>query len=211
MELREILSRRRMVRSYLPDPIPRETVERIVGTVRRAPSAGFSQGHRLLVVTDPATRTRIAELAGEPEYVAMGFEPWISTAPVHVVVGVREESYHERYRRDDKLRDGEEIGWPAPYWYVDSGSLFLLLQLAAIDEGLASGVFGVLPERVPELKALVGIPDDVHFTCVLTIGRPAPDPRESDRVSRLSQARLPLDELVRWERWDASDGTVAST
>jgi nitroreductase len=129
---------------------------------------------------------------------------------VHVVVGVREESYHERYRRDDKLREGEEIGWPAPYWYVDSGSLFLLLQLAAIDEGLASGVFGVLPEQVPDLKALLGIPDDVHFTCVVTIGRPAPDPRESDRVSRLSQARLPMGEIVRWERWDATSGDGAS-
>lgn len=205
MELRDILARRRMVRSYLPDPIPHETIERIVGTVRRAPSAGFSQGHRLVVVTDGDARAQIAELAGEPEYVAMGLDPWISTAPVHVVVGVREESYHERYRRADKLRDGEEIGWPAPYWYVDSGSLFLLLQLAAIDAGLASGVFGVLPEQVPALKALVGLPDDVHFTCVLAIGRPAPDPRESERVSRISQARLPLAELVRWERWDAPD------
>jgi hypothetical protein len=36
---------------------------------------------------------------------------------------------------------------------------------------------------------------------VLTIGRPAPNPRESERVSRLSRRRLGLDELVRWERW----------
>jgi nitroreductase len=201
VELREILSRRRMVRSYRPDPLPRETVERIVATVRRAPSAGFSQGHRLVVVTDGALRARLASLAGEAEYVAMGLEPWISTAPVHVVVGVREESYHERYRRPDKLADGEEIGWPAPYWYVDAGSLFLLLQLAAIDEGLATGVYGVSPDQVPALKGLLGIPEDVHFVCVVTIGRPAADPRESDRVSRRSQQRLPLDELVRWERW----------
>ena len=38
MELADILKRRRMVRSYLPDPVPREAVERIVRTVRRAPS-----------------------------------------------------------------------------------------------------------------------------------------------------------------------------
>jgi FMN reductase [NAD(P)H] len=190
-----------MVRHYLPDPIPRETIERIVAVVRRAPSGGFSQGHRLLVVTEPETRRELARLAGEDEYVAMGLEPWISVAPVHVFVGTREESYHERYRQPDKLREGEEIGWPAPYWYVDAGAAFLLLQLAALDEGLASGVFGVLPEQVPAVKGLLGVPDDVHFVCVLTIGRPAPDPRESEQVSRLSQRRLPLDELVRWERW----------
>jgi FMN reductase [NAD(P)H] len=191
-----------MVRHYLPDPIPRETIERIVAVVRRAPSGGFSQGHRLVVVTEPQTRRELARLAGEDEYVAMGLEPWISVAPVHVFVGTREESYHERYRQPDKLREGEEIGWPAPYWYVDAGAAFLLLQLAALDEGLASGVFGVLPEQVPAVKELLGVPEDVHFVCVLTIGRPAPDPRESEQVSRLSQRRLPLDELVRWERWE---------
>jgi len=156
MELGDILKQRRMVRSYRPDPVPREVIERIVATVRRAPSGGFSQGHRLVVVTDPPKRQALARLAGEGEYVAAGGQAWISTAPVHVFVGTREESYHERYRKPDKLRDGEESGWPAPYWYVDAGAAFILLQLAAIDEGLASGVFGVLPEQVPDVKALLG-------------------------------------------------------
>ena len=90
-----------MVRHYLADPIPRETIERIVAVVRRAPSGGFSQGHRLVVVTEPETRRELARLAGEDEYLAMGLEPWISVAPVHVFVGTREESYHERYRQPD--------------------------------------------------------------------------------------------------------------
>jgi FMN reductase [NAD(P)H] len=181
MELADILKRRRMVRSYLPDPIPRDVVERIVTTVRRAPSGGFSQGHRLVVVTEPETRAELARLAGEEEYVAAGGRAWISTAPVHVFVGTREESYHERYRKPDKLRAGKEI-----------------------DEGLASGVFGVLPEHVPAVKSLLGVPDDVHFVCLVTIGRPATDPQETALVSRLSQRRLALEELVRWERWDSA-------
>jgi FMN reductase [NAD(P)H] len=202
LDLADLLKRRRMVRHYLPDPIPQETIERIVSVVRRAPSGGFSQGHRLVVVTASEARLELARLAGEKEYVALGMEPWISVAPVHLFVGTREESYHERYRQPDKLRDGEEIGWPAPYWYVDAGAAFMLLQLAALDEGLAAGVFGVLPEQVPAVKQLLGVPDDVHFVCVLTIGRPAPNPHESEQISRLSQRRLPLDELVRWEHWE---------
>ncbi len=200
-EFRDLLKRRRMVRSYLPDPIEPELIERIVGVVRRAPSGGFSQGHRLLVVTEASTRKELARLAGEEEYIGMGHEPWISTAPVHVVVGVREESYHERYRKADKLVDGEEVQWPAPYWYVDSGALFMLLQLAALDEGLGTGIYGVHGEKVPELKALLRLPDDVHFTCILTIGRTPPETDDSALVSRLSQRRLPLEELVHWERW----------
>ena len=190
-----------MVRNYLPDPIDHEMIERIVGTVRRAPSAGFSQGHRLVVVTEPDTRRELARLAGEDEYVAMGMPPWISVAPVHVVIGVREASYHERYQKADKLVDGDEIDWPAPYWYVDSGSLFMLIQLAALSEGLGAGVYGVPGRPSPQLKALLGMPDDVHFICIVTIGKQPADADDSPLVSRLTQRRLPLDQLVHWERW----------
>ena len=198
----QLLKRRRMVRDYLPDPIDRATIERIVGTVRRAPSAGFSQGHRLVVVTNAATRGALAVLAGEAEYVEMGLKPWISTAPVHIVVCTREESYHERYRKTDKLVDGGEITWPAPYWYVDAGSMFMLLQLAALAEGLGTGVYGVPGEEVPALEQLLGLPEDISFVCVVTIGRQPLEADDSGQVSRLTQARQPLDELVRWERWE---------
>jgi len=199
MEFRELLRRRRMVRSYSDEPVPRETLERIVGAVRRAPSAGFSQGHRLYVVTAPATRQAIAQLAGEEEYEAAGSERWLSAAPVHVVVGVRERSYHERYLQPDKLVDGEEIGWPAPYWYVDAGALFMLVQLAALDEGLVTGVFGVTSDCVPALRELVGMPADVHFVCVVTIGHASARGDDAVQTSRLTRRRLPLDELVSWD------------
>lgn len=202
MELRDILRQRRMVRNYLPEPVPRETIERIVATVRRAPSGGFSQGQRLLVVSEPDTRAAIARLAGEEKAVSEGFEPWISQAPVHVVVCAREEDYHERYRRPDKLHEGEEIVWPVPYWYVDAGAALMLLLLAAIDEGLAAGVFGLPGEEIEPFRKLLGLPDDLRFVAVVTLGRPAPDPRWSAATSRATQRRRSLDELVRWERWD---------
>jgi nitroreductase len=190
-----------MVRAYEPEPIPRETLERIAGTVRRAPSGGFSQGQRLVVVTDSETRRRIAEAASEEYYVQQGFAPWISGAPALIAVCTREEDYHERYRRTDKLRDGDEIAWPVPYWYVDAGAALMLLLLAAIDEGLAAGVFGLLEEQVPSLRELLGLPPDLRFVAVVTLGRPAPDPRWSAATSRATQRRKALDELVHWERW----------
>jgi FMN reductase [NAD(P)H] len=201
MELRDILRQRRMVRNYLPEPVPRETIERIVATVRRAPSGGFSQGQRLVVVTDAETRAAIARLADEEESVATGFEPWISRAPVHVVVCTREDDYHDRYRKPDKLQDGEEIVWPVPYWYVDAGAAMMLLLLASIDEGLAAGVFGLPGEQIEPLRTLLGLPDDFLFVAVVTLGRAAPDPRWSAATSRATQRRKPLDELVHWERW----------
>ena len=44
-----------------------------------------------------------------------------------------------------------------PYWYVDAGALFMLLQLAALDEGLAAGVYGVLRDQVPAVNAVLGV------------------------------------------------------
>jgi nitroreductase len=199
VDFKNVLSQRRMVRAYRDEPVPRETVARICRTIRRAPSGGFSQGQRLIVVTDEDTRRRLAELAGEDEFYK---DAWISRAPVHVVVLTREEDYHERYRQPDKLRDGEELNWPAPYWYVDAGAAFMLLLLAAIDEGLVAGTYGVLGERVQPLKDLLGIPDDVHFVCVVTLGYPADADPVSASSSRLTRARKPLDDVVRWERWD---------
>ena len=77
----------------------------------------------------------------------------------------------------------------------------MLLLLAAIDEGLAAGVFGVLDDEVEPLKQLLGLPADFRFVGVVTVGHPADDPRWSEATSRLTQRRRPLDELVRWERW----------
>jgi FMN reductase [NAD(P)H] len=201
VEFKEILKRRRMVRAFEPEPIPREAIERIVATLLRAPSGGFSQGHRLVVVTESETRQRIAELFDEEESVAEGREPWISAAPVLIVVGTREASYHERYRRPDKLQDGEEIEWPVPYWHVDAGAAMMLILLGAIDEGYAAGVFGVPVEHQAAFKRLLGIPDDVAVVACVTIGRPTDDRNWSAVSSRLTQARKSLDELVRWERW----------
>jgi FMN reductase [NAD(P)H] len=40
-----------MVCAYQPELVPRETLERIVRTIRRAPSAGFTEGQRFVVAT----------------------------------------------------------------------------------------------------------------------------------------------------------------
>src|SRR5262249_4675998 len=153
-------------------------------SVLKAPSGGFSQGHRVVVATDRQTRRRIAELADEELYVSEGFAPWISQAPAHFVLCLREESYHERYREPDKLtEDGTEMHWPVPWWWVDVGAAMMLLLLAAIDEGLGAGVFGLFPaERNDELRELLGMPEDVAVVGVVTVGHAAPDPtREEGR------------------------------
>lgn len=201
MDLRDILRRRRMVRHYTGEAIPRETLERIVATVRRAPSAGFSQGQRLLVVDDPGLLADLAALAAGPGGNETDLEPWFPSAPAHVLVLTREADYHERYNREDKLEDGSEIEWPVPFWYVDAGATLMLVLLTAVDEGLSAGVYGVPVGQDPAFRALLGIPEDLHIVAGVTIGRGAPDPGWSGKTSRATQRRRSLDELVRWNSW----------
>ena len=201
MDFVDVLRKRRMVRNYRPDPVPEESIRRIISAARKAPSAGFSQGVSFIVVTEEATRHAIAGLADETSYVAAGFDPWISGAPVHIVVGVSEQAYHQRYQEPDKvLPDGSEIAWPIPYWWVDSGAALMLVLLATVNEGLAAGFLGV--HSLPGLRELLGIPSSVTPLGIVTVGFGLPD-RPS---SSLARGWKSPDRVVHFERWQPENG-----
>ncbi|HWB72896.1 MAG TPA: nitroreductase family protein [Egibacteraceae bacterium] len=195
MEFAEVVRRRRMVRSYRPDPVDPEALERILDAARRGPSAGFAQGQYVVVVTDADTRRRIAELCGERSFLDRGFQPWLSRAPVHLVPCVREADYHERYAARDKAAPGRPRAWRVPYWWVDAGAALMLVLLAAVDEGLAAGFLDV--RDVAAMRALLGIPDDVAPLGLVTIGHPAPDRRSES----LRRRRRPPGDIIRRGRW----------
>ena len=197
--LYELLKQRRMVRHYTGERAARDALERIVATVRRAPSAGFAQGQRLLVVDDPELLARIAAFADDESLE--GVEPWFETAAAQVFVMTRESDYHDRYQRDDKLQDGEEIEWPVPFWHVDAGAAMMLVLLAAIEEGLAAAVYGIFGDDETKLRDLLRIPDDFTLVAGISIGYPLPDPGWSSKTSRTTQRRRRVDEVVHWNAW----------
>lgn len=196
MDFYEVVSGRRMVRNYTGEPIPADALHRILDAGRRTPSAGHSQGQSFVVVTEPSGRRALAELAGEADYVEMGFDPWISRAGALVVVCVSERAYHERYNEGDKVdENGREIDWPVPFWWVDAGAAMMALLYAAVAEGLAAGFLGT--HAVPQLKTHLGIPDDVSPIGIVTLGHPAADRRSSS----LDRGRRPTSEVIHHERW----------
>lgn len=203
MEFRDILAKRRMHRAFVPEPIPREQIERIVRVIRRAPSGGFSQGGSIVVVTDDEKRRAIADAfeAGNEHYVNAG-ESYIADAPVQLVISANETLYHTRYNEADKLQStgGIEVTWPVPYWFVDAGALMMLVLAAAIDEGLASAFIGH-PEQKRIFDELLGLPDDVVPIGLALIGKPAPDPRAAHGTSRMKERRRPLDDVIHWQHW----------
>lgn len=196
MEFQEVVRKRRMVRHFTAEPVPDEVIERIVTAAQHAPSAGFSQGVTFVAVTDAATRQRIGEIAGEESYVKGGFDPFISQAPVQIVICASEQVYHDRYREPDKKpEDADEIDWPVPYWHTDAGCALMLILLAAVDEGLGGAFVGT--HHPDQLQELLGIPADYLPIGVAMIGHPAPDvPSPS-----LKRGRRKLDDVLHRERW----------
>ena len=195
MEFAELVRKRRTVRRFEDAPVDRAVLEEIARLAQRTPSAGFSQGQRLIVVTEPAARREVARICGE-EFYEPDFGPWISECAAQFIPCISESIYHRRYQEPDKVdEDGNEIDWPVPYWWVDIGATMQNIMLAAVAEGLGCGFVG--PDIEP-LRAYLGIPEEFVPIGVMPVGRPLPDVRSPS----LKRGWVPFDEFARWERWD---------
>ncbi len=196
MEFAEVVMRRRAVRRFRDGGVDREVLERIARLAQRTPSAGFSQGQRLVVVTDPVARRQVGAVCGEAEYEPE-FGRWISECAAQFVPCVSEQVYHRRYQEADKTGDdGGEIEWPVPYWWVDIGATMQTIMLAAVSEGLGSGFAGPAMGVAP-LRATLGIPDEFTPIGVMPVGIPLPDTRSPS----LRRGWVPFEQFARWERW----------
>jgi len=196
MEFSQAVRKRRMVRHFTDEPVAPEVIERILDLARHAPSAGFTQGQSFVVVTRLDVKQEIARLCGEEHYVASGFDPFVSGAPVLVIPCTSEAAYHRRYQESDKVQeDGTEIKWPVPYWHMDIGCAVMVLLLAVVDEGLAAGFAGA--HDLDALRNLLSIPSEVTPVGVIPIGHAAPDkPSPSLKRGRKSEG-----EYVHYEQW----------
>jgi nitroreductase len=194
MDFTDVVMKRRAVRRFEEGGVEREVIERIARLAQRTPSAGFSQGQRLVVVMDPGLRREVARICGEAMYLD-AFGPWISECAAQLIPCVSEAVYHRRYQEPDKLDDdGNEIEWPVPFWWVDIGATMQNVMLAAVNEGLGCGFVG--PDIEP-LKALLGIPGEFTPIGVMPVGRPRPDVRSPS----LRRGWVPFEEFAHWDRW----------
>jgi FMN reductase [NAD(P)H] len=197
VELADVVMKRRAVRRFEEGRVDREVIDRIARLAQRAPSAGFSQGQRLVVVTDPDLRRHVARTYGEDEYEPV-FGRWISQCAAQFIPCVSESIYHRRYQEPDKTdADGREIDWPIPYWWVDIGATMQNVMLAAVNEGLGCGFVGADAAGIAALKHLLAIPDEFEPIGVMPVGRSLADVRSPS----LKRGWVPFEDFARWERW----------
>src|SRR5690348_16946773 len=84
MELLDALRSTGAVREFTDEPVPDETVARILDSARFAPSGGNRQGWRVVVVRDPDVRRAVRDLylPGWYDYLAIASSGLTPFAPV---------------------------------------------------------------------------------------------------------------------------------
>lgn len=148
---------RKSVRSYTDEAVTPEQVEIILKAAMAAPSGINLQPWRFVVVTEQATKDKLAG----------GFNKMIAKAPVVIVVC-----------GNTTFRGGENRNWTA-----DCAAATENLLLAAEALGLGAVWTACYPydERMnPTIEAL-GLPDDVKPYCIIPVGHPAGNDKPKDK------------------------------
>lgn len=206
MELERAIRARRMVRSFLPTPVPRCDVDILCDLARRAPSAGNTQAVSFIVLDTPADVARYWDVTlPSPRRESFGW-PGLLIAPVLVMVAVDPQAYLSRYSLADKQSTGlggGEDRWSVPYWWVDAGAVAQNLLLAAVDRNLGACLFGLF-DHEPAVAETFGVPPGVRLAVTVAIGHPDDD---DDRPGRSAgRTRPPLSDVVHRGLWDGDKG-----
>ncbi len=191
------LDRRRSVRSFSPDPVPRELIEIAIRTASTAPSGAHKQPWRFVVVGDPAIKReiRIAAEAEEhrsyeggrmpPDWLealapfgTSWEKPYLEIVPWLVVV------FEELY---EVMPDGSKR---KNYYPKESVGLACGLFIAALHHmGLATLTH--TPSPMAFLSRILNRPPKEKPYILFPVGYPAPDAEVPDlRRKRLDEVSV---------------------
>ena len=209
MDLLSTLRTTGAVRAFSDDPVPDETVARILDTARFAPNGGNAQSWRVVVVKDPAKRRalRDAYMEGWKRYLAMraaGLRPWApvtdrereaaALAPIDdgeappVPLGDFPEQFDEVpvllvLLADLRLLAAVDRDLDR-YTFIGGASVYPFawsILLAARAEGLGGVITTVAIHREDEVKALLAVPEEFAVAAMLALGKPVHQPTRLTR------------------------------
>lgn len=177
MTLEEIIKSRRSVRRFTDEPVPQETILKLLDMARWAPYA--SECWRFVVVQDEERKQRLATVARQN---------WIASAPVIIVIGA-----------DLAVRLQIAARWDAVKFrnlfpVQETAAAIQNLMLAAVEEGLGTCWIGSFNEG--EVAGIVDLPFAVRPVALVPLGYPADKPPK--------RTRQPLERVVFWETFEAS-------
>ena len=201
------IRQRRDIRHFRPDPIPDETLARLIRAAHHGPSVGFMQPWDFILVRGVDRRQKVKELFERERQAAACFfdEPrrshylslkleGVLDAPVNLCVTC------------DPTRAGVVLGRNSmPETDVYSTCCAVQnLWLAARSEGIGVGWVSIL--KLPQLRQILGIPLHVVPVAYLCLGYPEEFPEQPLLETVGWRNRMPLEELVHYEDWNDAQG-----
>jgi 5,6-dimethylbenzimidazole synthase len=204
---RAILTRRDTRGEFLPDPIPDETLSRLLFAAHHAPSVGYMQPWSFLVIRDPDVRSRVhdafVKAHGEaalmfPEdkrdvYRSLKLEG-ILEAPINICITC------------DRDRAGPVVIGRTHIPAMDVYSSVCAVQnlwLAARAEGLGVGWVSIFDNAA--VQNILGIPERIVHVAYLCVGKVKGYHPRPELETAGWRPRLPLESLVHFDRWGAQD------
>jgi len=162
----DIVKKRRSIRSYRPDEVPRELIEQCLEAVRYAPTACNTQNWKFIVVEGGVKERLVQESLGGlvvPNRFAAG-------APVIVVIAADLDFITHRIGGAIKGID---------YHLVDAGIAGEHFVLQAAELGLGTCWLGWFDKKA--VKRVLSLPAGWEVCAMLTLGYPAEPPGEKQR------------------------------
>lgn len=179
------LLRHRSIRRYRPDPVPEETLERVLSAGLRASSSGNMQAYSVVVTRDRALRERLYEPHMNQDMVL--------EAPVLMTFC---SDFHRmrRWLRLSDAPDGFDDFMSFMVGAIDAALTSQNVALAAEAEGLGICYMGSTLANCDRIGEILRLPENVVPVVGFSLGHPAEDPAPRDR--------LPLDGIVHHETYE---------
>jgi nitroreductase len=175
-------------RRFLADPVPDQTLHRVLDNARFAPNGGNRQGWHVVVVKDPGLRRKLHDLyqphwkaylaerygleEGKPPPAdlplnlrrSMEFAERLGEVPVHLLVSV---ALGALAVTDRTLPRQSIVGGGSVYPFVQN------LLLGFRQEGLGAALTTLIIPAEREVKELLAIPPEHALAALIAVGQPA--------------------------------------
>lgn len=173
MDVFKAIEKRRSIRAFKSQDVPKRIVMKLIDAARCAPSAGNIQPWQFIIVTKPEIKKKLSEAALDQEF--------IENAPIVIVVCADGPLSSQRYG----VR-GETL-----YCIQDTAAAIQNIHLAACSLGLGSCWVGAFEED--QARAALHIPSEIRPVALVPIGYAAEKPQARRRKS--------VDEIAHYETY----------
>jgi len=177
METFTAIQMRRSVRAYDSRKIPPAIMQRLLDSLRIAPSGWNNQPWKFILVQDSSVKAELAQACKK--------QMWIAEAPLIVVgCGYPEKAY-------------KTMGGYGNSVEIDLAIALDHLSIAAVGEGLGTCWIGGFDEKT--VKKLLGVPSEVKVVALMPVGFPQ---KNEQIYPKNEKKRKKPEEIFIQNRWD---------